>query len=159
MMILAGRVIAEFSVENSISMPYLSQEPGNFSDEVIKNINKLSPSKAFEAARGFNRSKLSVKHSLHSGLGLEAYLRVTSPMRRYLDLLVQQQLVRFITKNDLLNETDIKERIKAVNASMSKSIKPLGRVLSTSDVFISNKINNGKERASLLKLKAKRLLY
>ena len=120
MMILAGRVIAEFSVENSISMPYLSQEPGNFSDEVIKNINKLSPSKAFEAARGFNRSKLSVKHSLHSGLGLEAYLRVTSPMRRYLDLLVQQQLVRFITKNDLLNETDIKERIKAVNSSMSK---------------------------------------
>ncbi len=120
MMILAGRVIAEFSVENSISMPYLSQEPGNFSDEVIKNINKLSPSKAFEAARGFNRSKLSVKHSLHSGLGLQAYLRVTSPMRRYLDLLVQQQLVRFVSKSDLLNETDIKERIKAVNTSMSK---------------------------------------
>jgi exoribonuclease-2 len=120
MMILAGRVIAEFSVENSISMPYLSQEPGNFSDDIIKNINNLSHSKAFEAARGFNRSKLSVKHSLHSGLGLQAYLRVTSPMRRYLDLLVQQQLVRFITKNDLLNETDIKERIKAVNASVSK---------------------------------------
>ena len=120
MMILAGRVIAEFSVENSISMPYLSQEPGNFSDDIIKNINNLSHSKAFEAARGFNRSKLSVKHSLHAGLGLEAYLRVTSPMRRYLDLLVQQQLVRFITKNDLLNETDIKERIKAVNASVSK---------------------------------------
>ena len=120
MMILAGRVIAEFSVENSISMPYLSQEPGNFSDEVIKNINKLSPSKAFEAARGFNRSKLSVKHSLHSGLGLEAYLRVTSPMRRYLDLLVQQQLVRFLSKSDLLNDSDIKERIKVVNASVSK---------------------------------------
>ena len=120
MMILAGRVIAEFSIENKISMPYLSQEPGNFSDDIIKNINKLSPSKAFEAARGFNRSKLSVKHSLHSGLGLQAYLRVTSPMRRYLDLLVQQQLVRFITKNDLLNETDIKERIKVVNASVSK---------------------------------------
>jgi len=120
MMILAGRVIAEFSVENSISMPYLSQEPGNFSDDVIKNIKKLSPSKAFEAARGFNRSKLSVKHTLHSGLGLEAYLRVTSPMRRYLDLLVQQQLVRFLSKSDLLNDSDIKERIKAVNASVSK---------------------------------------
>jgi len=120
MMILAGRVIAEFSVENSISMPYLSQETGNFSDEIIKNIKKLSLSKAFEAARGFNRSKLSVKHSLHSGLGLEAYLRVTSPMRRYLDLLVQQQLVRFINKSDLLNDSDVKERIKVVNASVSK---------------------------------------
>jgi len=120
MMILAGRVIAEFSIKNSISMPYLSQEPGNFSDDIIKNMNKLSPSKAFEAARGFNRSKLSVKHSLHSGLGLEAYLRVTSPMRRYLDLLVQQQLVRFLSKSNLLNDSDIKERIKEVNASMSK---------------------------------------
>jgi len=120
MMILAGRVIAEFSVENSISMPYLSQETGNFSDEIINNINNLSPSKAFEAARGFNRSKLSVKHSLHSGLGLQAYLRVTSPMRRYLDLLVQQQLVRFLSKSDLLNDSDIKERIKVVNASVSK---------------------------------------
>ena len=120
MMILAGRVIAEFSVENSISMPYLSQEIGNFSDEIINNINNLSPSKAFEAARGFNRSKLSVKHSLHSGLGLQAYLRVTSPMRRYLDLLVQQQLVRFLSKSNLLNDSDIKERIKVVNASVSK---------------------------------------
>jgi exoribonuclease-2 len=120
MMILAGRVIAEFSIKNSISMPYLSQETGNFSDEIIKNIKKLSLSKAFEAARGFNRSKLSVKHSLHSGLGLEAYLRVTSPMRRYLDLLVQQQLVRFINKSDLLNDSDVKERIKVVNASVSK---------------------------------------
>ena len=120
MMILAGRVIAEFSVENSISMPYLSQETGNFSDEIIKNIKKLSLSKAFEAARGFNRSKLSVKHSLHSGLGLEVYLRVTSPMRRYLDLLVQQQLVRFLSKSNLLNDSDIKERIKVVNASVSK---------------------------------------
>ena len=120
MMILAGRAIAEFSVKNSISMPYLSQETGNFSDEIIKNIKKLSLSKAFEAARGFNRSKLSVKHSLHSGLGLEVYLRVTSPMRRYLDLLVQQQLVRFLSKSNLLNDSDIKERIKVVNASVSK---------------------------------------
>ena len=101
-------------------MPYLSQETGNFSDEIINNINNLSPSKAFEAARGFNRSKLSVKHSLHSGLGLQAYLRVTSPMRRYLDLLVQQQLVRFLSKSNLLNDSDIKERIKVVNASVSK---------------------------------------
>ena len=120
MMVLAGRVIAQYSIENNISMPYLSQAPGKFSEEIIENINNLSLSKAFEAAKGFSRSKLSVKPTMHAGLGLEAYIRVTSPMRRYLDLIVQQQLVNYISNHELLNENDIKDRIKVNNASMSK---------------------------------------
>jgi exoribonuclease-2 len=120
MMVLAGRVIAQYSIENNISMPYLSQASGKFSDEIIENFHNLSLSKAFQAAKGFSRSKLSVKPSIHAGLGLEAYIRVTSPMRRYLDLLVQQQIVHFISSSELLNEDDIKDRIKVNNASMSK---------------------------------------
>ena len=120
MMVIAGRVIAHYSIENNISMPYLSQAPGKFSDEIIENIHNLSLSKAFEAAKGFSRSKLSVEPSIHAGLGLEAYIRVTSPMRRYLDLIVQQQLVHYISSLELLNENDIKDRIKVNNASMSK---------------------------------------
>ena len=120
LMVLAGRAIAQYSIENNISMPYLSQAPGQFSDEIIEKIPNLSLSKAFETAKGFSRSKLSVEPSMHSGLGLEAYIRVTSPMRRYLDLIVQQQLVRFISSLELLNENDIKDRIKVNNASMSK---------------------------------------
>ena len=123
MMVLAGRVIAQYSIENNISMPYLSQAPGKFSEEIIENINNLSLSKAFEAAKGFSRSKLSVKPTMHAGLGLEAYIRVTSPMRRYLDLIVQQQLVNYISNHELLNENDIKDRIKVNNASMSKITK------------------------------------
>jgi len=124
-MVLAGRVIAKFSIENNISMPYLLQDSGKFSDEIIENINNLSLSKTFEAAKGFNRSKLSVKPSLHAGLGLNEYLRVTSPMRRYMDLLVQQQLVRFISNLTLLNESEIKERIKVNNSSSSKINKAI----------------------------------
>ena len=124
-MVLAGRVIAMFSIENNISMPYLLQDSGKFSDEIIENINNLSLSKTFEAAKGFNRSKLSVKPSLHAGLGLNEYLRVTSPMRRYMDLLVQQQLVRFISNLTLLNESEIKERIKVNNSSSSKINKAI----------------------------------
>ena len=58
MMVLAGRVIAKFSIENNIPMPYLSQESGKFSDEIIENINNLTLSKMFQAAKGFSRSKL-----------------------------------------------------------------------------------------------------
>ena len=123
MMVLAGRVIAHYSIENNISMPYLSQASGKFSDEIIENIHNLSLSKAFEAAKGFSRSKLSVKPSPHAGLGLGAYIRVTSPMRRYLDLLVQQQLINYISGLELLNEDDIKSRIKVINSLMSKTNK------------------------------------
>ena len=125
MMVLAGRVIAQYSIENNISMPYLSQASGKFSDEIIENIHNLSLSKAFEAAKGFSRSKLSVKPSMHAGLGLEAYIRVTSPMRRYLDLIVQHQLINYISGLELLSEDDIKSRIKVNNASMSKINKAI----------------------------------
>ena len=120
MMVIAGSVIAQFSIENNIPMPYLSQASGKFSDEIIENINNLTLSKMFQAAKGFSRSKLSVKPSIHAGLGLNGYLRVTSPMRRYMDLLVQQQLVKFISNLELLNESEIKDRIKIINSSMSK---------------------------------------
>ena len=52
-MVLAGRVVTKFSIENNISMPYLLQDSGKFSDEIIENINNLSLSKTFEAAKGF----------------------------------------------------------------------------------------------------------
>jgi exoribonuclease-2 len=104
-------------------MPYLSQASGKFSEEIIENIHNLSLSKAYEAAKGFSRSKLSVKPSLHAGLGLDAYIRVTSPMRRYLDLLVQQQLINYLAGLELLNEDEIKGRIKVINSSMSKTNK------------------------------------
>jgi exoribonuclease-2 len=47
------------------------------------------------AIKNFKRSATSVKPLLHYGLGLPAYLRVTSPMRRYYDLLAHQQIINF----------------------------------------------------------------
>ena len=62
---------------------------------------------------------------MHAGLGLEAYIRVTSPMRRYLDLIVQHQLINYLSGLELLSEDDIKSRIKVNNASMSKINKAI----------------------------------
>ncbi|MDC0483503.1 ribonuclease catalytic domain-containing protein [Candidatus Thioglobus sp.] len=125
MMVIAGRAIAQFAIENGISMPYLTQDTGNFSEEVIENIQKLTIAKAFEASRGFMRSKISVKPSEHSGLGLSAYTRATSPMRRYLDLLVQQQLVRFLSNQPTLGDNAVKDRIKAINSFLPKVNKAI----------------------------------
>ena len=120
MMVIAGRVIAQYATENKISMPFLTQEVGSFSEDIIQNKENLTATQAFQATRCFKQSKITPKASLHAGLGLSCYIRVTSPIRRYLDLLVQQQLVKFINNQATLDDTQIKQRITQVNAVISR---------------------------------------
>ncbi len=120
MMVIAGRVIAKYANENKISIPFLTQEVGSFSEDIIQNKENLTATQAFQATRCFKQSKITPKASLHAGLGLSCYVRVTSPIRRYLDLLVQQQLVRFINNQTTLDDAQIKQRITQVNAVISR---------------------------------------
>jgi len=120
MMVIAGRVIAQYAIENKISMPFLTQEVGSFSEDIMQNKENLTATQAFQATRCFKQSKITPKASLHAGLGLSYYVRVTSPIRRYLDLLVQQQLVKFINNQTTLDDSQIKQRITQVNAIISR---------------------------------------
>jgi exoribonuclease-2 len=113
-------VIAQFALENSIAMPFVTQGEGSFSDEILQQKMHLTLAQMFKAARCFKRSKISTKSAPHSGLGLDSYLRVTSPIRRYLDLVVQQQLLNFINNKPILDEAAIKSRIGQTNIVISK---------------------------------------
>jgi exoribonuclease II len=84
------------------------------------------------------RSQFKIAAAPHSGLGLPAYVQVTSPLRRYLDLVVHQQLRAYLAAGDggagreaggagreagasprqPLAEPEILERIGAVEASL-----------------------------------------
>jgi len=120
MMVIAGRVIAQYAIENNISVPFLTQEMGSFSQEIMQNKVNLTATQAYQATRCFKQSKITPKVSLHAGLGLSCYVRVTSPIRRYLDLLTQQQLVRFINNQKTLDNAQIKQRINQVNRVISR---------------------------------------
>jgi exoribonuclease-2 len=50
-------------------------------------------------------------------LGLEIYAQVTSPLRRYLDLVAHQQLRAFLRRDDLLGAPEVLERIGAADAA------------------------------------------
>ena len=120
MMVIAGRVISQYAIENNISMPFLTQEMGTFSEEIMQNKGNLTATQAYQATRCFKQSKITPKPSLHAGLGLSCYVRVTSPIRRYLDLLTQQQLVNYINNQKTLDDTQIKQRINQVNRVISR---------------------------------------
>jgi len=119
MMVIAGRAVAQFAVENDIVMPFVTQDKGSFSEHIIKNKENLTPSEAYQAMRCFKRSKITPRASTHAGLGLESYVRITSPIRRYLDLVAQQQLLGFVTNIETLDETMVKQRIKIANSTAS----------------------------------------
>ena len=57
MMVIAGRVIAQYATENKISMPFLTQEVGSFSEDIMQNKENLTATQAFQATRCFQAIK------------------------------------------------------------------------------------------------------
>ena len=154
MMVIAGRAIAQYANENKISMPFLTQEVGSFSEDIMQNKENLTATQAFQATRCFKQSKITPKASLHAGLGLSCYIRVTSPIRRYLDLLVQQQLVRFINNQTTLEDSQIKQRITQVNAVISRVNKATRQSIEHFKCLFLKQNNNWRGKGIIVDLNA-----
>ena len=123
-MITAGRAISQFAQENDIVMPYALQDEGDFPQEVLDKKDNLSTAESFKAIKFFKRSATSIKPLPHYGLGLNSYLRITSPLRRYYDLLAHQQLSNFIANKPILD----KKRVKEIIGINNNALASVGRV-------------------------------
>jgi exoribonuclease-2 len=95
MMILANSISADFASVNSLPVIYRTQEPREaLAVEDTPAVEAL----AFDRLRKtFKRSRLSLTPGLHSGLGLTAYTQVSSPIRRYADLVTQRQFTALLS--------------------------------------------------------------
>ena len=92
MMILAGEVAARYGQAHELAIPFRSQiQPELPSDE---ELIQLPTGWVRDSAirRCMTRSEVGITPSRHATLGLDSYSQVTSPIRRYLDLLVHFQL-------------------------------------------------------------------
>jgi exoribonuclease-2 len=92
MMILAGEVAARYGQQHELAIPFRSQpQPELPPDEELL----LLPTgwvRDSAIRRCMTRSEVSITPSRHATLGLDSYSQVTSPIRRYTDLLVHFQL-------------------------------------------------------------------
>ncbi|RTZ64763.1 MAG: exoribonuclease II, partial [Aquificaceae bacterium] len=104
-MLAAGEAIARFASDHNIPIPYAYQP----APEEIQHPKK--PSEHYAYRRHFKASRHATAPDAHFGLGLPYYTRVTSPLRRYLDLVVHQQLRAFLTDQPLLDHDALVERI------------------------------------------------
>jgi exoribonuclease-2 len=70
----------------------------------------------FAQRRTMQRSQQSSAPGAHAGLGMGLYVQCTSPLRRYLDLVVHQQLRAWLRGDELLDSTAVMERVGAADA-------------------------------------------
>ena len=90
-MIWAGEGAALWALERRLPFPFISQEAG---DLPAKRLPGLAG--AWQIRRCMRPRNLSVKPGVHWGLGLDVYTQVSSPLRRYTDLLCHQQIRSFL---------------------------------------------------------------
>jgi exoribonuclease-2 len=92
MMILAGEVAGRYGQTHQIPLPYRGQpQPELPSEEELMQL-PAGPVRFCAMRRCMPKSEMSITPLRHAGLGLEIYTQVTSPIRRYTDLLAHFQL-------------------------------------------------------------------
>ena len=104
MMMMTGFHTARFARDNGIPIPYVVQ-PAPEGD--LPETSPDDPASMVQLRKFMKRSQTTTVGGSHSGMGLPVYTRATSPLRRYSDLMVQQQLRLYKAGLPLLSEEDI----------------------------------------------------
>ncbi len=115
LMLMTGEAVARFAWEHAIPFPFTTQGPP---ETELKEPRGLAEMFAFR--KQLKRSQMKRSPGLHTGLGLEIYAQVTSPLRRYLDLVAHQQLRAFIRGEAVLNAQEVMVRVGAAEAIIGK---------------------------------------
>ncbi len=104
-MVFANNIGAAFLRDNALPAIYRSQpEPR---ERIIRG-NTYDVKLNYQQRRHISRGIMDTEPAYHSGLGLNAYTTLTSPLRRALDLIMQKQLSYFFhTGKPLFNKDDL----------------------------------------------------
>ena len=90
-MILMGYVTSLYLFENNIATPYRTHKINCDVEEILEKY-KDSEIKYSILKQYMGKSYITTKANKHESLGLLRYTQCTSPLRRYLDLIVQRQV-------------------------------------------------------------------
>jgi exoribonuclease-2 len=106
-MLLTGTAVAHYAQKHNLAIPYSTQEM----PEEELDLSNGALSAMFAQRRLLKPSQPKTTPSPHRGLGLNAYVQATSPLRRYADLLVHQQLRAHLSGGTPLDATALVARL------------------------------------------------
>ena len=118
MMILAGEITGKYAKEHNLPLPFRGQpQPELPPDEELLSL-PAGPVRYCAVRRCMPRSEMGTTPMRHASLGLDSYIQVTSPIRRYTDLLAHFQLKAHLRGQELPFSTDtMKEILYSVGSS------------------------------------------
>ncbi|MCX5863048.1 MAG: ribonuclease catalytic domain-containing protein [Desulfomonile sp.] len=108
LMILANSLFAQFLIERNLPGIFRSQPPPL---EKVELGEEYDPVLSYRCKKTLARGDIGTSPASHDTLGLDAYTTVTSPLRRYPDLVVQRQIKAGLEKNTPPLDTDELEKI------------------------------------------------
>ncbi|MBN1906609.1 MAG: RNB domain-containing ribonuclease [Deltaproteobacteria bacterium] len=124
MMILYNWLAARFCRDNRVPTIYRAQkepseklglEDGNYIYYVFRQRRKLQP------------LNIDVEPLPHSGIGLDSYINVTSPIRRYFDLISQRQMLNFMFRGTPFYNREELDRIITQVTAVIKDLNTVKR--------------------------------
>jgi exoribonuclease-2 len=107
-MVMVGEAMARFALERALPFPYATQDVAETSEREPTELAAM-----YALRRSLRPRQYSSQPGPHGGLGLDVYAQVTSPLRRYLDLVAHQQLRAFLQGTTLFDNQAMVERIGA----------------------------------------------
>lgn len=116
LMLMTGEATGRYGMANGLPLVYTAQEPPSEDSSLPPDLTGASPSIMYAQRRLMQRSRQSLTPGRHAGLGLDVYVQVTSPLRRYLDLLVHQQLRAHLAGRPPLEPAEVMLRIGTTDA-------------------------------------------
>ncbi|MGH2536317.1 MAG: RNB domain-containing ribonuclease [Candidatus Promineifilaceae bacterium] len=110
-MLMAGEAVAQLALAEGLRLPFTLQEPPAADPAFV-----VTPAEMVGLRRSMKPSQQRAAAGPHAGLGLPAYVQATSPLRRYLDLVVHQQLRAWLAGRRPLDEAGLMARVGAAEA-------------------------------------------
>jgi len=120
-MVLCGASVAAFCRENAVTVPFRCQEqpkqpplaPGLYTEpaDIRSMLRHMSPANP------------SLQPAPHATLGVEQYVQASSPLRRYLDLMTQRQVIAALQKKPPVYSKSRLQRVIARNRSAIRSYR------------------------------------
>lgn len=123
MMILAGEVAGRYCQEHNIPVAFRSQPQPELPPEEELILLPAGPVRSSALRRCMPKSGMGLSAARHASLGLDTYTQVTSPIRRYTDLLAHFQIKAHLRGDELPFHRDkMQEIIFEVMSTSSEAV-------------------------------------
>ncbi len=148
-MIWANHVCGKWCYEKEIPCFFRSQEPPEIP---MEKSDEFDPVAFFKSVRTFKKTIVGLKAGRHSSLGLDYYTQISSPLRRYSDLLLHRQIKSAVRGNSLAySDSELSNAMLLADAGLSKA----DEIMKSREKYFLLKYLKTKQKSANLLLKGK----